>query len=509
MSPSKEATIPAPARDRNAVGHLTLVPDEDAHLSPMQNFAPGLEGAFPQEFQERDCVVEASGDKLPDFVRCTYYLNGPARFGFQDLAYRHWLDGDGMICSLRFEKDAIRLKSRYIRSRKYEEEQKAHRPLFRTFGTTFPGSRMNRVNNGLESPVNVSVYPFDGRLLALGEQGLPWELDPDTLETRGQFTFDGRLNDASPFSAHPKLDSDSGEMFNFGVFFSSQAPRLYFYCFGPEGLRYRKAIPLEYPCSVHDFSLSKNYAVFYLSPYLLDTSGLLRHGKSVMDSLEWCPERGSRLVILSRKDGSAVASIPVGNRYCLHLINCFQEGDRLTVDVLEFDEPLYSHYQPVPDFFQTVSRGSPVRFVVDLRSRDIVERVMVDYPKAPDFPAIDPHRAMHSYDDFWMLGVSATGQNGRKFFDQLVHANWNERAAADIYQSPPLRYLGGEPVFIAAPGGSDGVIICQEFEAVGRKSCFLVFDAGSVAKGPITRIPLKKQLYLGFHAAFKPEPYLP
>jgi hypothetical protein len=35
----------------------------------------------------------------------------------------------------------------------------------------------------LASPVNVSVYPVAGRLLAFGEQGLPWELDPVTLET--------------------------------------------------------------------------------------------------------------------------------------------------------------------------------------------------------------------------------------------------------------------------------------------------------------------------------------
>jgi len=37
----------------------------------------------------------------------------------------------------------------------------------------------------LEPPVNVSVYPFAGSLLAFGEQTLPYELDPVTLETRG------------------------------------------------------------------------------------------------------------------------------------------------------------------------------------------------------------------------------------------------------------------------------------------------------------------------------------
>jgi all-trans-8'-apo-beta-carotenal 15,15'-oxygenase len=498
MTPPLEAPMALQAPD------TTLVPPARRDGEPataVQDFAPGIEGAFPNEFEECDCRLQASGT-VPDFVRGTYYLNGPARFGSGDIAYRHWLDGDGMVCSLRFSEDALHLKQRYIRSRKFEEERIAGRPLFRTFGTSFPGSRPNRVNNALESPVNVSVYPFEGKLLAFGEQGLPWELDPDTLETRGQVNFGGRLNDASPFSAHPKFDPESREMFNFGVFFSAHTPRLYFYCFGPEGLRYRKAVPLDYACSVHDFSLSRNYAVFYLSPYLLNVSGVVREGASVMDSLSWEPERGSRLLVLSRISGEVVASIPAGNRYCLHLVNCFEEGERLTVDLLEFDEPLYRHYQPVPNLFHDVSRGGPVRFVVDLRSRELAGRMALDYRKAPDFPAIAPGKAMDPYEDFWMLGISATGKSGRKFFDQLVHANWNDGAVTDIYQSPAMRYLGGEPVFVAGNKADEGVIICQEFDAAARTHYFLLFDAFRVTKGPIARVALKRPLHLGFHAAF-------
>jgi len=189
----------------------------------MEDFSPGIEFAFPHDFQECDCTVETQGDPVPDFVRGTYYLNGPARFGFGRIAFQHWLDGDGMVSSLRFGRDSVHLKSRYIRSRKFEEEQRAGRPLFRTFGTAFEGSRLNSIHNGLESPVNVSVYPFRERLLAFGEQGLPWELDSETLETRGQMTFGGRLNAASPFAAHPKFDPETGEMFNFGVFFAAEA----------------------------------------------------------------------------------------------------------------------------------------------------------------------------------------------------------------------------------------------------------------------------------------------
>jgi all-trans-8'-apo-beta-carotenal 15,15'-oxygenase len=479
---------------------------EPNSISSLPDLAPGIEAIFPDDFQECDSVVEPTGNKIPDFLQGTYYLNGPARFGLGNVQYRHWLDGDGMVSALRFDKDSIRLKSRYVRSRKFAEEQEAGRALFRTFGTAFADSRLNRVHNGLESPVNVSVYPFAGRLLAFGEQGLPWELDPDTLATRGQFNFGGRLNEASPFAAHPKFDLATGEMFNFGIFFSAQSPKLYFYCFGPQGLRYRTAISLEYPCSVHDFSLGENYAVFYLSPYVLNTTGLLREGRTVIDCLEWRPERGSRLVVITRKTGELFASISLGARYCLHLINTFEEGGQLTVDVLEFDEPLYSHYQPVPALFQKVSRGGPVRLVIDLRLRELVDRIALDFSQAPDFPAINPQCAMHAYEEFWMLGISAAGNDGRKFFDQLVRANWNRSTVDDIYQCPPMRYLGGEPVFVGNSHSNEGVIICQEFDARDRQSCFLIFKSRNIAQGPITRIPVEHLMHLGFHAAFKDKP---
>lgn len=37
---------------------------------------------------------------------------------------------------------------------------------------------------------------------------------------------------------------------------------------------YRRRLPLPFPCSVHDFSLSPNYAIFYLSPYVLDLAAV-------------------------------------------------------------------------------------------------------------------------------------------------------------------------------------------------------------------------------------------
>ena len=65
-----------------------------------EDHAPGLERAFAAP-AEQCCVPRIEGE-VPAFLRGTYYLNGPARFERGEAATGHWLDGDGMVCALRF-----------------------------------------------------------------------------------------------------------------------------------------------------------------------------------------------------------------------------------------------------------------------------------------------------------------------------------------------------------------------------------------------------------------------
>src|SRR5262245_23921812 len=253
--------------------------------SRMPDNAPLLERAFTLNPCEQSYRIEAITGEIPEFVRGTYYLNGPARFARAGLQYHHWLDGDGMVCALRFERDWVHFTNRFVRTHKFMAEEQVGHPLFRTFGTAFAADRLKR-GMALESPGNVSVYPYRGALLAFGEQGLPWELDPVTLATRGPCTFGRQLNEVSPFSAHPKFDPRTGEMFNFGVSFSATQPRLDVYRFDAQArLRYRTRCRLAYPCTVHDCGLSLSYMVFYLSPYVLHLEALLHDGRPLMDAL--------------------------------------------------------------------------------------------------------------------------------------------------------------------------------------------------------------------------------
>jgi len=464
--------------------------------------AAPLGAMFSTDFGESAYEVSDIEGGVPSFLRGTYYVNGPGAFGQGAQRCRSWLDGDGMVCALRFS-DSVSFVNRFVQTAKRTTETEAGRPVFRTFATSFLGDRLRR---GIvtESPANVSVCTFNGGLLAFGEQSLPYALDPDTLETRGVYDFGGALNEVSPFSAHPKHDPVTGELLNFGISFSPRDPRLNYYRFSARGELLRRAsAPLDAPYSVHDFAASPRFAVFHLGPYLLDVVSVLRDGLATVDALRWLPERGSRLLIVARDDGQELARPEVAPYYSLHTIRAFEQQDMFCVDLIEYERPLYTEYQPLPRLFDDVPAGWPVRYVFDTRTWRLTARLPLPYRSAPDFPCVDP--GAQARDEVWMLGISRAGRRGPKFFDRLVRASWRSGSPVDVYTPPGGRYLGGEPALVPDPDDpGTAAVICHEFDPRIAASWFLIFDAYDLSRGPQARLAREGLIPAGFHAAFAP-----
>ena len=467
--------------------------------------APLLERCFLFDAIEDSYDVTGITGHVPDWLRGSYYINGPARFERNGQRYKHWLDGDGMVCSLKFTENGVRFTNRFVGTPKLREENAAGKFLYREFGTAFHGDKLHR-KVMLEPPVNVSVYPYNGKLLAFGEQSLPVELHPATLETIGEYDFSAALNEVSPFAAHAKTDPTNSHLLNFGISFSVTDPMLNVYEFDAVGgLVRRRRHKLKYQHSVHDFGFTPNYVAFFLSPLIMDFQRFWSEEISVMESLSWEPDKGSRILIAPRSAKNVEAfSVEVEPRYCLHLINCHEEGSRVIVDVFEMDRPIYGEYQPIPDLFTTVSACRPARYIIDTETQRIVEKITMSYDCAPDFPAIDAHRFGKSYNDFWALGMSASGQHSeRKFFDQLVHGSWKDGDVCDSYIAPWGEYLGGEPVSIVNPANPDEALIIVEHLIPAENRCeFLLFDGFSMRSGPIARLPLRHLIHPGFHTSF-------
>lgn len=458
------------------------------------------------EVEEGSVSLAPSDGEVPREISGVFYMNGPAHFRRGEFTYRHWLDGDGLIRALRLEDGKAEHTMRFVRSKKFNEESEAGRPLYRAFGTAFEGDRLRR-RMAIESPVNVSISSFGGKLLAFGEQALPWEISPGTLETAGECNFNRKLIEITPLSAHPKIDGERGLLCNFGFKYRMGATTLCYWEFDTE-LKCRREIACDpgKPYSVHDFTVSDRFASFYLSPYFLNSENVVRRGESIHEALEWRPEEENRLLILPRNGEDEPRNLSLGQRgYCLHLINSFEEGEELVIDLLETVEPLYPQYIPLPELFPTVKSCAFVRVTVNVASWEIVDIKKAQQEVHLDFPALLDQDAGLPRHLVWTVGMPVEPAGESKYYDRLLRFDWEAGKVADVYHAPPGSYLAGEPSCVRKPGESDaGYVICPMWKASGNESEYLIFDAFDLAAGPVGALPLPSPCPLGFHSIFSP-----
>src|SRR5882724_10685132 len=222
-----------------------------------------------------EIALEVTGH-LPQELRGTLYRNGPGRWEAGGFVAQHAFDGDGLVSKFVIDQGQVRFRSRYVRTSKYLSEQAGQGSRVRGMGTQRGGGPLFNAARMPADSANTHAVVHADRLLALSDVGRPWEIDPDTLGTRGECTFDGRLPRLSRFSPHPRLDPVTGEMFNFGL---DLAPRPA--ARAPLGLRcYRVdsrgrlhvdgVIPTGHAYVQHDFAITEHYYVFVLAPIILD-----------------------------------------------------------------------------------------------------------------------------------------------------------------------------------------------------------------------------------------------
>lgn len=133
------------------------------------------------------------------------------------------------MCALTFRDGKVHFRSKYVETVGYTLEKEAKRPLFKgMMGTTPPTSWGEAIGNWSEdimkgklpnqrfkNPANTNVYYWGGKMLACWESGLPYELDPATLETRGKDTLGGALDEARCLAAHFRVDRKTDRLVTF------------------------------------------------------------------------------------------------------------------------------------------------------------------------------------------------------------------------------------------------------------------------------------------------------
>jgi all-trans-8'-apo-beta-carotenal 15,15'-oxygenase len=456
--------------------------------------------AFASQGADLEPLALALHGRLPRGLAGAFYRNGPARHELGGQRYRHWFDGDGAL--QRYDlglggRNTITHRLRFVRTPKFEADSAAGRPVRAAFATHPPGMEPVRSADSI-NVANTSVAHHGGRLLALWEGGSAFELDPQTLATRGAHAWSPELA-GMPFSAHPRIEPD-GTMWNFGV--TSAAGALTLYRIGRNGALQQTAT-LRVPdiTMVHDFAVTERHLVFLLPPYVFEGQRW-RDGATFFDSHVWRPDLGLRVMVLDKADLQAAPrwfTLPPG--FVFHLGNACEEGGVIRLDCMRSPDAV-----AVREGFLDVMCGrysgwestSPMLVELDLASDGARQTVL---PMLAEFPRVDPRHVGRRYSALFMLARDAA-MVGRPLLDTVARLDLKSG------RIERFRYGGAvvaeEHLFVPRPGGAEGEgwLLGSALDLARPRTLFSVFDAQRLADGPLVQGEMARTLPVGLHGTF-------
>jgi carotenoid cleavage dioxygenase-like enzyme len=454
-----------------------------------------LRGAFAPVQDEIDATDLPVRGTLPGDLEGTYLRNGPNPQFAPIGSYTYPFDGDGMIHAVTFEGGRVSYRNRWVLTRELAAERLAGRALYGgTFTPLDPGPALVGAD-GEPGPfknwANTSVVRHLGRLFALWEGGLPYELSSG-LATIGECDFHGALPGA--MTAHPKIDPVWDEL----VFFRYDlvAPYLVYGVVGPTGKVTRtEPIDIPDPVMIHDFVATDRHVVFFDSPARFDLDAVTR-GEPV---LRWDETRGTRIGVMSRDgDDADMVWMPVENCYAMHFLNGYSDGDTVIVDYV-YRRRLDLGPTSTPDNAPRLHRAA-----IDLVAHTVRDELLDE--RLVEFPRIDDRRTglRHRYGYLSAVTHGGGGPPGAAF-DSLVRFDLN--AGTSLEHRFVEGITVGEPVFAPRPDGTaedDGWILALTYDVTRDASELVVIDAADFAAPPVAIVPIPRRVPAGLHGTWLP-----
>lgn len=443
------------------------------------------------------CELPVTGT-LPRELRGVLYRNGPGLFRRHGHHKGSVLDGDGVMQRLALDGGRAHYTRRFVRTPKLEAEEAAGRFLWKTWTTRAPGLRRNPGQN-IPSQAGVTTYLINGRLYALDEVAPAFEIDPQSLATRGAARVGLPAADDG-LKAHVRYLADSGDW----LFLSTRM--------GPGGMsiaivRHRRdgrrvATPsVRAPRMVylHDFVVAGRHAVVFLQPAFLRPLRFLSGLWTFAQALQWRPDAGT-VVLAIDLDSGATTSFDAPAAWVWHIANACVRGGQIVVDFVGYDDP--GHFLGRDAQLTAIMRGHDGvhgapgtlrRYILDLNTGQLAHSVLLDGNF--EFPSVDWRHVGGAHRRVFMTRGPQAGalHSGIAAFD-------TETGALDAFDFG-AHVNAGEPVFAPAPDEETdaGWLITQILDTRRGASAFAVFDARQVRAGPVAQVQLNEALPISFH----------
>lgn len=444
--------------------------------------------------------------RVPKDIVGTLYRNGPGIYTRNNQTKTTIIDGDGMIRSYQFKNGKVLFRNKYVRTKKFNDEDAAGRFLYPTWTTglknRFLGDSPADYCKGGTADIN--IVQVNNRMFALseGQANTTWEIDPTDLTTIGNNNIDPSQRHAS-LGAHPKFDPIKKEH----VFLSLT----YGPIFGIEINTYNELgqhqkfskihkINNRY---IHDFFLTQNHILVVLHPLKVNVAKMLI-GKTFRDSMQWQGDKSNIVIVIDRNTLKEKFRTEASAQFFWHTINAFEDGDTIYADFVTYKSP--NHFLGKYALLQTVMHDQfgekdlscVRRYGINLNSRSITEEVLFDLDC--EFPNINPNIATLQHGQAY-VAASSLGAIMNNRVCRLDFVTGRQ----DLFQFGQDTYCG-EPIYVASANAPlderQGYLLVDSYCQANRGTQVNVFSVQSISSGPIATLDLGVHLPVGLHGSW-------
>jgi carotenoid cleavage dioxygenase len=447
-----------------------------------------LQGPFAPVTEEVTAFDLPVSGRLPAELSGRYLRNGPNPIGEAGPNY-HWFLGDGMVHGVRLRDGRAEwYRNRWVRSKEVAD----------ALGETWPAGP---THDGMDFAANTHIVGHGGRVLATVEAGpLPYQLT-DELETVGPCDFGGTL--PGGLAAHTKADPRTGELHAVAYYWAWD--HLQHVVIDAHGMVSRTTdVPVADGPMVHDFGLTDRYVVLLDLPVTFSLD-LVATGHKL--PYTWNPDHPARVGLLPRTGAGEVCWVDIDPCFVFHVLNAYDDGDRVVVDVCRYDRA----YDVA-----TLTGPGPLtldRWTIDPGSASVTSRRLDDVHQ--EFPRIDDrlagHRHRYGYTAVIGAGVEATVDPGSA---TVAVAGRNALLKHDLELGRVdthdfgARATVGEGVFApAVPDAAedDGYVLAFVDDPDRGTTDLVVLAAQDFTGEPVARVHLPTRVPLGFHGNWLPD----
>jgi carotenoid cleavage dioxygenase-like enzyme len=325
-----------------------------------------------------DCEIDG---EIPRDIRGTFYRLGGDWLYPPKFPHDAPFSADGYISMFRFSNGRVDYKGRFVRTPRYLANRRAGAQLFGIYRNRAADDASVR---SLSATVaNTTPVVHAGRLFATKEDGRPFEIDPHTLETRGEWDFHGKYRSLT-FTAHPKIDPISGELICFGYEATGEASRDVFVYFMDRAGEVTREVRLRAPyvSEMHDMAITRSHVVLPMYPLTTDKEWL------AAGNIHWYwDERLPGYLCVLPRDGDAKDArwIKGPPHAMVHTLNAGVEGNRLVLEGTVSDAnpfPFFPNRTGAP-WDPQAGTSSIRRWTLDLDAGDEGWQEQDRFPQAP------------------------------------------------------------------------------------------------------------------------------